>query len=253
MLRQDLTSSNSHPNKRTHISEPLPEPPPQAGNALLRLDIQQSLNVLEELILESPRVPFSRRTLVDEDKLLDQLDRIRLNLPTAFREALAVVEQQAAILTEAEQYARSVVYEAEQEAMRRLDELGIVQRAEAQAQQVKQQLQQDCEALRVKTLAEMEQWQQASQQHWEQSKQQAEADCQAFKDEADTYAAQVLQRVEQQLLEMLNVVHNGRQSLQSADAAVPTEQRPIPVTSPRTNMLPQSDGKRSGRSRRQPG
>lgn len=255
MLRQDLTSNNPPQNGTADNTFQAFGQPPPVSEAVQRLDIQQSLNVLEELILGSPRVPFSRRTLVDEDQLLEQLDRIRLNLPSVFQEAVQIVQQRERILAEAEQYAHDVINAAEQEAARRLDDLGIVQQAEAQAHQVRQQLQQDCDGLRSHTLAEIEQWQQAAQQHWEQIKLQAEADCQALKQEADAYAAQMLDRLEQQLSEMLRVVHNGRRSLPSASGGSPEDGGRSTETMPtgKTKALPQSEGNRPGRSRRKSG
>jgi vacuolar-type H+-ATPase subunit H len=193
-----------------------------SADMLKRLDIQQSLNVLEELVLESPRVPFSRRTLVDEDQLLEQLDRLRLNLPAVFQEAIQIVQQRNYILSEANQYAQNVVNTAEQEASRRLDDLGIVQQAEAQARSVKQQLEQDCEALRSQTRDEVDQWQESAREYWENLKQQTEAECQAMRQEADAYAADVLHRIEQQLSDMMRVISNGRKSLSThAMGAVP--------------------------------
>ncbi|MEO1095553.1 MAG: hypothetical protein AAFX01_11705 [Cyanobacteria bacterium J06638_28] len=252
MLRHDLTFPDSSDNnsKGTQSADYTVQP----TEAVRRLDIQQSLNVLEELILASPRVPFSRRTLIDEDKLLEQLDRIRLNLPSVFQEAIQIIQQRDQLLGEAEQYAQEMVNAAAQEATRRLDDLGIVRQAEAEAQQVRQQLQADCETVRSQTKAEIEQWQQAAQQHWEQIKTQTEAECQAMKQDADLYAAQVLQRIEQQLAEMLTVVHNGRQALPITDmlpGAGSTHQEQ--ATSRQPKALPQPRDARSGRSRQQPG
>lgn len=249
MLRQDLksatppedNSANNHAVPATQAS--------QASEAVHRLDIQQSLNVLEEIILESPRVPLSRRTLVDEDKLLEQLDRIRLNLPSVFQEAVQIVQQRDMILGKAEQYAQEMLNAVEQEAERRLNDLGIVQQAEAQARQVQHKLQQDCDVLRSQTMSEIEQWQQTARQRWDEAKQQAEADCQALRQEADVYAAQVLQRVEQQLSEMLRIVYNGRKAL-VGDTLSPEERSRTTPTSPggRAKALPQSDSIRSGRT-----
>ena len=252
MLRQDLTSTDptNHTPADRHLQSV--ETPSQVSEAVHRLDIQQSLNVLEELILGSLRVPFSRRTLVDEDKLLEQLDRIRLNLPSVFQEAVQIVQHRDTILSEAEQYAQEIIQAANQEATRRLDDLGLVQQAQAQALQVKQQLQQDCDALRSQTLSEIEQWQKAAQQHWEQMKQNAETESQRFKQDADIYANHVLQQVEQQLAEMLRVVHNGRQALQVDDSVnieIDHHSRETPPSG-KARALPQSDGTRPGRVRR---
>jgi hypothetical protein len=113
------------------------------------IDIQQELNKLEELILGSPRVPFSGRTMIDEDLLLDQLDAVRLNLPPAFRQAVDILQRRDAILAEAERYAGDLVAAAEQQAAQMLDELGIVRQAEQMAQQIKGQAQQECDTSAV--------------------------------------------------------------------------------------------------------
>ncbi len=221
MLRQNLSSNNHTSGSASDRPDTAGEVLGQSTDTLRRLDIQQSLNVLEELILESPRVPFSRRTLVDEDQILEQLDRIRLNLPTVFQEALQIVQQRDRILSEAHQYAREMVTAAEQEAARRMDDLGIVQQAEAQARQIRQQLEQDCDALRSQTQSDIDQWQAAAQQYWENLKQQTEIECENLRREADNYAAEVLQHIEQQLTEMMRVVHNGRRSLSHSMGSAP--------------------------------
>ncbi|MGF1520958.1 MAG: hypothetical protein ACFBSF_01390 [Leptolyngbyaceae cyanobacterium] len=252
MLRQDLKSAiPPEENAATPMTQPATPQAVRASESVHRLDIQQSLDVLEELILESPRVPLSRRTLVDEDKLLEQLDRIRLNLPSVFQEAMQIVQQRDRILGSAEQQAQDMLNAVEQEATRRLQEMGIVQRAEEQARHVQQKLQQDCEALRSQTMAEIEQWQEAARQHWETTKQQSEAECQALKQEADVYAAQVLQRVEHQLSEMLQIVYNGRRSLAGeSDSAADLGHPSSPAPAVRTRALPQSGITRAGRSQR---
>lgn len=213
MLRQDLSKRDANASKSTEAE--LSAQPSSHEEAVRRLDIQQSLDVLEELILNSIRLPLPRCTLVDEDQLLEQLDRIRLNLPTVFREAVQIVQQRNAILSEANQYAQEVTLNAEQQAAQRLDELGIIRQGEAEANQLRLKAQQDCEQMRAQVLSELEQWQQTAEEQWTQMRQQTEADCAALQREADVYAAQVLQGIEQQLTEMLRVVQNGRQSIQT--------------------------------------
>ena len=255
MLRQDLNSTHNH-NGATNAAEGA-----VGGNdatsghheTVKRLDIQQSLNVLEELILESPRVPFSGRTLVDEDQLLEQLDRIRLNLPTVFQEAIQIVQQHDRIISQANQYAQEMMEAAEQEAARRVDDLGIVQQAESQARQVKQQLEQDCEALRSQTHSEIEQWQTAAEQYWEEIRRSTEDDCLTLRQDADAYAADVLQSLEQKLADMMRIVRNGRSALPSGSGIVDTTARAQETASAKsqsTALPTQPDGNRAGRSRR---
>ena len=243
MLRQDLNTTNTSNNHAADRNVAANEQPTHSSDAVKRLDIQQSLNVLEELILESPRVPFSGRTLVDEDQLLEQLDRIRLNLPTVFQEAMQIVQQRDRIISDANQYAQDMMNAAEQEAARRLDDLGIVQQAEAQARQIKQQLEKDCDGLRSQTQSEIEQWQTAAEQYWNEIKHQSEAECNSLRQDADAYAVEVLGRLEQQLADMMRVVRNGRSTLPDTPSdstvrpqeTIPTKAKSAPPQSSETS------------------
>lgn len=177
------------------------------------VDIQQELNTLEEMLLDSPRIPLTGKTLVDEEELLDQLDAIRINLPTAFQQAQEIIRQKQEILAEAEDYARQIAAMAEERAAQIMDELGIVRQAEAEAQQIRQQLRQECETLQQQTLAEVEQLKQQARRELEEMQKQALAEQRAIQQEADTYADQVLGDIEHKLSDMLRVIRNGRQQL----------------------------------------
>ncbi|MFM9159816.1 MAG: DivIVA domain-containing protein, partial [Dolichospermum sp.] len=95
-----ISAHDSHQNGKNspprEYLKVIPEgriPLPTAG-----VDIQQELNRLEDIILSSMRIPLTGRTLVDEDTLLEQLDFIRLSLPTVFQEALDILAQKDEIL-----------------------------------------------------------------------------------------------------------------------------------------------------------
>lgn len=179
------------------------------------IDIHRELNRMEELVLDSPRIPMSNRTLIDEERLLEQLDTIRLALPRVLQEAMGVIHQKEAIFREAEQYAQEIIASAEQRAVQILDETGLVRQAELEAAQTRQKLQQDCEVLRDDLLTEMEQVRRQAQQEVDDMRQMAIAECQEIQQGADNYADRVLSNMERQLLEMVGVVRNGRQQLQN--------------------------------------
>ncbi|KMW70121.1 MAG: DivIVA domain-containing protein [Limnoraphis robusta] len=178
------------------------------------IDIQRELNRLEEIILDSPRVPLTRRTLVDEEQLLDQLDLIRLNLPSAFQEADIIVRHKDEILQEAEEYAQEILEAAEQRATQILNEMGLIQQAQAEAEQLRQRVHLECETLQQQTIAEVEQIRYQAQQELDQIRSRTLAECQDVQNGADEYADHVLGNIEQQLSEMLRVIRNGRQQLQ---------------------------------------
>lgn len=231
MLRQDPTSLSPSPNgsaANSAVNDSGPNLVPNVGD----VDIQQELNKLEELILGSPRVPFSGRTLVDEDQLLDQLDAIRLNLPPAFRQAVQVLQQRDNLIAEADRYAQELIHAAEQQATQILDEMGIVQQAEQIARQVQAQVQAECDQLRASVRAEVDQMKRKSQQEWEAQRQSALQEKVTIQQEADAYADQVLFQVEQQLAQMLHIIQNGRSQLQPAPPPTPKRSKVLKSSSP---------------------
>lgn len=197
MLRQNSPDTGRiAPESARADSEPTASP---TGG---ELDIQRELNRLEELILSSPHLPLTRRTLVDEEQILGQLDVVWTNLPDALDEAVTILQQQDEIIERARAYAQETVAAAERRAEQILDDTGIVQRAQHEGQAILEEVRQECEQLRQKTMAEAE-----------RLRQQARADCAALRRDADQYAEAVLAELERQLTEMVQVTRNGRESL----------------------------------------
>jgi F0F1-type ATP synthase membrane subunit b/b' len=157
---------------------------------------------------------LTKRTLVDEEALLTQLDLVRENLPSAFSEAEKIVRQREEILLAAEEYAQEMMEAAERRADQILDEMGIIQQAEYEANQIRKRVQQECEAIQEQTLADIERMRLQAQQELEQMRQLALADCEDIQNGADEYADSILTSIEQQLTEMLRVIRNGRSQLQ---------------------------------------
>ena len=216
-------------------------PAPSAG-----FDIQDALNQIEEAVLDSPRLPVMGRTMINEDDLLDQLDAVRLNLPSAFQEAQQLLEQRDEILNDAERYAQNVITTAEKKAAAILNETAILRQAEQQAQQLRLQVEQECAAMRSQTMMEIEQLQSQTKQECDELRKGAISECHAIQTDADTYADQVLQRMETQFSEMLGVISNGRQQLYER------QQRARQTTAPLTTSAPTGDVPPNPLSRRPP-
>lgn len=217
MLRQQ-DSTRIEPDNNGHSTET--ESPQAVGSygeatRTAGVDIQRELNRLEEIVLDSPRIPLTRRTLVDEEQLLDQLDLVRLNLPIAFQEAELIIRHKDELIQEAELYAQEIIGAAEQRASELLNEMGLIQQAKVEADQLRQQVQLDCEAIQQATITEIEQIRYQAQQELEEMRARAIAECEEIQNGADDYADHALDNIEQQLTEMLRVIRNGRQQLDS--------------------------------------
>jgi cell division septum initiation protein DivIVA len=192
------------------------------------VDLQRELNRLEEILLDSPRVPLSRRTLINEEQFLEQLDLVRLNLPSAFQEAAEIVVHKEDILQEAEQYAQEIIAAAEQRAAQILNDMGLVRQAEMEATQIRQQVQQECDTIQQQTLADIDQTRRRAQQELDEMQRRTLAECEEIQAGADDYADRVLRDMEQQLTEMMRVVRNGRQQLHSEPPAPKNLARRVP-------------------------
>ncbi|MEO1429097.1 MAG: DivIVA domain-containing protein [Cyanobacteria bacterium J06633_8] len=198
------------PNQnRQNGSQPPQQFPQQSGS----VDIQQELNRLEEMILTSFRIPLTGRTLVEEEKLLEQLDFIRLSLPDAFQEAILTIQQKEEILLEAETYGQQMVEAAQAKRAQVLNESDIIRQAEQQTEQLSRQVQQECEQMMQETLDEIERKRRACQQEIEEMRRQAMEEAEQIAQGADQYADNVLEHMEHELNESLKIIRNGRQQL----------------------------------------
>jgi cell division septum initiation protein DivIVA len=177
------------------------------------IDIQQELNHLEEIVLSSFRIPLSGRTLIDEEKLLGQLDFVRVSLPSMFEEALVILEHKTQIIQEAQEYGEKIVEAAQSKRAQLLAENDIIRHAEHEAEQMRRQVQQECEAMIQETLAEVDRQRRNCQQELDDIRQTAIAQAEEIEDGADQYADNVLGNIEQDIKEMLRIITNGRQQL----------------------------------------
>jgi hypothetical protein len=84
---------------------PAPELPEQDE------DVDALVDELETLFTDARRVPFGRRLMIDEERALDLVDRLRAAIPGALRQAHRVLEEQDRILNEARDQARRMLHE----------------------------------------------------------------------------------------------------------------------------------------------
>lgn len=96
------------------------------------------LNELEELIESSPKVPMTRRVLVDEDRLLDYLDRIRTSMPEELRQARWVIQEREKVITDSKREAMRIIEDAEKQLEKKADESEITRIAHERAMEIQQ-------------------------------------------------------------------------------------------------------------------
>ena len=93
------------------------------------MEIFTLLDELEDLLERSRNLPFSAKTIVDKDEVLDLLKEIRLKLPDELKQAKWVKEERQRILVEAQKEADDIVKEAENRIIAMIDEHEITKKA----------------------------------------------------------------------------------------------------------------------------
>lgn len=87
------------------------------------------LETLEEMLENSKTVPFSGKSIVEKEEILDIIKEIRLKLPDELKQAKWIKEERQRILVEAQKEADDIVKEAENRIISMIDEHEITRKA----------------------------------------------------------------------------------------------------------------------------
>lgn len=101
------------------------------------MELFNVLNELEELIESSPKVPMTKRVLVDEDRLLDYLDRIRTSLPEELRQARWVIQERDKVINDSKREALRIIEDAEKHLEKQAVESEIMRKAKEMADEIR--------------------------------------------------------------------------------------------------------------------
>ena len=162
--------------------------PPPADDLGTVVDI---VDTLEELVGGARRLPFTPSVVVNEEEILELVDRIRVALPDDLLSARHTLDERDQILERAEREVGEVTARAEEEAAR------IIHEAQARAAALVDE--------HVITTTATEQARVVIRD--------AEEHAAAQRTAADDYAREVMQRLEDQLERWLGTVREGRESL----------------------------------------
>lgn len=100
------------------------------------MEIFTLLETLEEALESSKTIPFSGKSVVEKEELLDIIKEIRIKLPDELKQAKWVKEERGRILVEAQKEADDIVKEAENRIISMIDEHEITKKAYEQKAQI---------------------------------------------------------------------------------------------------------------------
>lgn len=113
------------------------------------MNIEEILDMLDELLDKSWSLPLSGgRSVVDDEKIRELLDDVRLNLPSEIKQAKAIVADRADILATAKREADAVVRRVEDRARALIAQEEIIKQAQQKAAEILSQAQTKAKELR---------------------------------------------------------------------------------------------------------
>ncbi len=145
------------------------------------MDILQMIDRLEELLNESRPLPFTHNVIVDEDRMLDLIDQMRVSIPEEVKKAQQLLAQRDRLIAQAQEEAKRTVNLARDRSSELVERDQVVQAAYAQAEQIKAQ---------------------------------AKIDGDAIKRDADEYVIETLRNLEMEMERAINQIRNGIHTLQ---------------------------------------
>ncbi len=146
------------------------------------MDILHLVDRLEELFNESRSIPFTHSVVVDEDRMLDLIDQMRVSIPEEIRKAQQILAQKDRLSAQAQEEANRTLALAREKGEQMVERDNIVQAAQVRAEQILEQAREEVNITRR---------------------------------EADDYVMQSLANFEMELERILNQVRNGIKTLQS--------------------------------------
>lgn len=112
------------------------------------MDILHLVDRLEELFNESRPIPLTHNVIVDEDRILEIIDQMRISIPDEVKKAQQVLAQRDRVLAQAQEEAGRTVGLAKQKAEEVVSRDAVSQAAQARADQIIEQARADAEVVR---------------------------------------------------------------------------------------------------------
>lgn len=183
---------------------------------------------MEDLVLSGMGVPFTPLTIVNSEKLLPQLDRIRESMPEEVRNAKRILDQREEIIIEAQQRANQLMMDSKKQADQLLSESELLKAVHEEAVRIRQQILTEIDTIHKKAFEEAE-----------AMKAKAQEEARLVREGADQYAESVLASLDKSLAQVHEEVRNGRQHLSHAkrDALAGAHAR-APYATPANNPAP---------------
>ncbi len=158
------------------------------------MDILHLVDRLEELLNQSRPLWFTHNVIVDEDRMLDLIDQMRVAIPEEVKKAQQLTAQRDRLLAQAQEEANRTIAIAREKGEQLVERDAIAQAAQGRSEQIIAQAQIEADKVRR---------------------------------DADEYVLETLTRLEMEMERTLTQVRNGIRAVQSEKQFLPqTEEQP---------------------------
>jgi F0F1-type ATP synthase membrane subunit b/b' len=154
------------------------------------MDILHLVDRLEELFNESRAIPFTQSVIVDEERMLDIIDQMRVSIPEEIKKAQQLTSQRDRIMAQAQEESNRVIALAREKAEQIVERDAIVVSANARAEQIIEQ---------------------------------ARIESENTKRDADDYVLNSLNQIEAEMERYLTQIRNGIRTLQAVKQQQPPQ------------------------------
>jgi len=152
------------------------------------MDILHLVDRLEELLNQSRPLWFTHNVIVDEDRMLDLIDQMRVAIPEEVKKAQQLTAQRDRLLAQAQEEANRTIAIAREKGEQLVERDAIAQAAQSRSEQIIAQARIEAEKVRR---------------------------------EADEYVLETLTRLEMEMERTLTQVRNGIRAVQSEKLGIP--------------------------------
>jgi cell division septum initiation protein DivIVA len=145
------------------------------------MDILQLIDRLEELFNDAKALPFTHNVVVDEDRMLELIDQMRIAIPEEVKKAQQVMAQRDRVMAQAQEEANRTLQISRDKADQLIQKDMVAQEAQRRADQIISQ---------------------------------ARAEADATRADADNYVIDTLMQLQEQIAKISNQVSNGVRMVQ---------------------------------------
>lgn len=100
------------------------------------MDIQFLVERLEAMVVSARKMPMTNQVLLEQAAILDVIDQLRIAIPEEVRQARKINQEQERVLTRAREEAEQIIGAAQEQAALLLQDQSILRQAESRAQEI---------------------------------------------------------------------------------------------------------------------